>query len=231
MFVTGCETKQTREPLQGHRCMSSSDVVVRQADRLECVGRCLKMQNCGYMNHYLRTDLCEIGLGQCESLTPSTGVVVNVFWQSRDDCLHWGSYQEPGRVAVGNTNYHVGRTVHGEAMVVGVYLDVDGYDQHIWVNDQGGPVSYYESDVVVEVLTTLADCPLFWVPYTGGNPLPVGAVAGGYLVNGKTTYIARPEDGGHVSFGYYNIDTEIMYYVSGDAKHSNTMDILILIWH
>ena len=159
------------------------------------------------------------------------GVMVNVFWQSRDECLYWGPYQEPGRVAVGNTNHFVGRTVHGDAMVVGIFIDVVNHDQHIWVNHQGQRVVYYESDGVVEVLTTLADCPLFWVPYTGGNPLPVGAVAGGYLVNGKTTYIARMEDNGHMSFGYYNTDTEIMHYVSGHAKYSNTMEILILIWH
>ena len=81
----------------------------------------------------------------------------------------------------------------------------------------GGGIYHYESDGVVEVLTTLADCPLFWVPYTGGNPLPV-------------PYIAKIEDNGRLCFGYYNTETEVMYYVY-DAKYSNAMEILILIWH
>ena len=213
--------------------MSSSDVVVRQADRLECVGRCLKMPNCNYINYNQDSDMCEIGLGQCESLGPSAGVMVNVFRQSRDVCLHWGSYQEARHVAVGNANLrvYVGRTVHGEAMVVGKFLDVDNYDPHIWANDQGERFHVdYGSDNVVEVLTTTADCPLFWVSYTGSNSLPVGAVAGGYLASGKATYVARKEFGSSMSFGYYNTDTEIMYYESGGARYSSTMEILSLMW-
>ena len=212
--------------------MSSSDVVVHQADRPQCVWRCLKMQNCRYMNHSPESDLCEIGLGQCESLKPAVGTMVNVFLQSRDDCLHWGSYQEPGRVAVGDVDVavYVGRTMHGEAMVVGKFLDVDNYDPHIWANDQGERFSVdYGSDNAVEVLSTTAGCPLFWVSYTGGNPLPVGAVAGGYLVDGTVTHVALKMYASSVAYGYYNTDTEMVYYEFGGAQYSTTMEILVLL--
>ena len=212
--------------------MSSYDVVVHQADRLQCVWRCLKMPNCRYMNHSPETDLCGIGMGQCEFLEPSVGTMVNVFWQSHDVCLYWDSYQEPGRVAVGDVDggVYVGRTIHGEAMVVGKFLDVDSYNPHIWANDQGERFSVdYGSDNAVEVLSTTADCPLFWVSYTGGNPLPVGAVAGGYLVDGKVTHVARKMYASSVAYGYYNTDTEMLYYEFSGAQNSTTIEILVLL--
>ena len=120
--------------------------------------------------------------------------------------------------------------VHGEATVIGKFLDSDTYGPHIYVNHQGKRIGAdYGSNNVIEVLTTTAGCPLFWVPYTGGNPLPVGAVAGGYLSSGKVTYIAQKGVGSIPTFGYYNTDTEFIYYEFQGVQYSTAMEILVLI--
>ena len=75
-------------------------MTVSPVDRPQARWQCLK-HNCSYMSYNPDSDRCEIGLGQCESLASAAGVMVNVYWQPRDVCLLWGSYQEPGRVAVG----------------------------------------------------------------------------------------------------------------------------------
>ena len=79
------------------------------------------------------------------------------------------------------------------------------------------------------MLTTIAGCPLFWVPYTGGDPLPSGAVVGGYLTDGTATYVARTYFLSDVPNGYHNTETEKIYYASEGAKISSTMEILVLI--
>ena len=126
LLAPACEMRHTKDPLYGHRCISSSDVVVRQEDHRGCQWRCLRIQDCSYINHTPESDRCEIGLGQCESLAPAVGVMVNVYWSPRDVCLHWGSHQEVGRVAVGEGGMspprYVGRTYVGEAMVLGQIL-------------------------------------------------------------------------------------------------------------
>ena len=106
IFVTACEMKITKEPFYGHRCLSSSHVVVRQTNRVGCHLQCMHMKNCSFMNHNAERDLCEIGVGECESLVSAVGVSVNVYLQSRDDCLYWGCHQEPGRVAFGDTSFN-----------------------------------------------------------------------------------------------------------------------------
>ena len=84
---------------------------------------CLK-QNCSYINYNPDSDQCEIGLGQCEFLAPTVGVMVNVYWQLRDVCLQWGCYQETGWVAFGTGSYRPdARIKHGEALVVGKYVE------------------------------------------------------------------------------------------------------------
>ena len=230
--VATCDTRYTREPLYGHRCMAGSEAAVSQVDRPRCQWQCLR-QNCSYINYNPDSDQCEIGLGQCESLAPTAGVMVNVYWQPRDDCLHWASYQEPGRLAVGEGGRSVpsyaGRTKIGEAMVLGKFLAIPG-SLHIWVNNQGSLLAISDgSGNGIEVLTTIAGCPLFWVPYTGGGPLPSGAVVGGYLTDGTATYVARKHHVTDVAVGYYNTEIEMIYFASGEARTSRTMEVLVLI--
>ena len=213
--------------------MSSSEVAVSRIDRPKCQWQCLK-QNCSYITYNPEGDQCEIGLGECESLVPSAGAIVNVYWQPRDVCLHWGSYQEPGRVAVGGGDYdtpmYAGRTMIDEAMVLGKFMAAPN-NLHMWLNNQGERrIIAQEPGTVLEVLTTAAGCPIFWVPYTGGKPIPSGAVVGGYLTEGTATYVARKSFNDIWSCGYYNTETEMIYYEYDGVKTSNTMEVLVLIW-
>ena len=232
LVVAACETRYTKEPLHEYRCVSDSEVVVSKTDNQKCQMQCLR-QNCSYINYNPDSNQCEIGLGQCESLARAVGVLVNVYWQPRDACLHWGSYQEPGRVAVGiednDPPMYAGRTKVGEAMVIGKFLAIPN-DLHIWVNNDGQRWHVdYGTDTTVEVLTTIIGCPLFWVPYTSGKPLPEGAVVGGYLNDGKATYVARKQDGVQLACGYYNTESENIYYEVAGAKTSTTMEVLMLL--
>ena len=227
--IAACETRYTKEPLYEHRCVSGSEVVVHHVDRSRCQWQCLK-QNCSYTNYNPDSNQCEIGLGQCESLAPAAGVLVNVYWQPRAVCLHWGSYQEPRRVALwGGSPRAVSRIKHGQALVVGKYV-ADPNDPRMWANNQGERIGVSQgSGNVIEVLTTIDGCPLFWILFTGGNPLPNQAVVGGYLANGKATYVARVQYRNNLACGYYNLDTKMAYYESGGARTSSTMEILVLI--
>ena len=75
-------------------------------------------------------------------------------------------------------------------MVLGSFLAIPSI--HIWVNN-GGAMTHVDhtQDNVIEMLITIAGCPLFWwVHYTSGDPLPNRAVVGGYISDGTATYIA-----------------------------------------
>ena len=159
--------------------------------------------------------------------------MVNVYSQTRDVRLYWGCYQESVRVAVGrghnNPPMCIGRTKLGEATLIRKFLTIPN-DLPIWVNNDGHRWHVdYGIDSTVVVLTTIIGCPLFWVPYTSGKPLPEGAVVGGYLIDGKATYVARKQDGAQFSCGYHNTESENMYYELAGAKTSTTMEVLALL--
>ena len=229
LCVAACETRYTKEPLYEYRCVSGSEMVISQTDRPKCQWQCSR-QYCSYINYHHDSKQCGIRLGQCETLAPAAGVMVNVYWKSRDVCIHWGSYQEPGRVAVGGGSYKPpGRAKIGEAMIVGKYT-AHPSTPRIWANYQGEQLDIvHGSGTVVEVLTTMAGCPLFWVLYTGGDPLPNGAVVGGYLTDGTATYLARKQYSTNLACGYYNTESEMIHYESSGARTSSTMEMLVLL--
>ena len=64
-----------------------------------------------------------------------------------------------------------------------------------------GPVTGNQN---FEILTKDAACPLPWMPYTAGEPLPSGAVTGGHLADRSVLYVAKIVDNNYMFFGYYN---------------------------
>ena len=72
-----CKTRNIINRFHGLRCMTTANTAVWQTAHPQCVWRCLRMKTCRYINHNSATGQCELGLGQCESLQPAAGVLVN----------------------------------------------------------------------------------------------------------------------------------------------------------
>ena len=114
-------------------------------------------------------------------------------------------------------------------MIVGKYTTHPS-SPSILVNYRGEQLRIvHGSGTVVEVLNTIAGCPLFWVPYTGGDPLPSGAVVGGYIADVTPTYVARKQYSTNLACGYYNTECEMIHYESSGARTSSTMELLVLL--
>ena len=225
ILVTACDPRHTNRPLYGLRCVSNVTAERRQAAHPQCVWRCLRMKTCRYINYNSAEGQCELGLGQCESLQPATGVRVNTFGPPRHDCIHWGSVQEPGWVALRGTVGHAARIVSGEVMLIGIFFPRTG---QFWANKQNTGIGPVYQDI--QLMYKDATCPSPWMPYTAGEPLPSGAVPGGHLADGSATYVARIMDSNELLvFGYYNPKSAAAYYKSGGTHTTNSMDILVLL--
>ena len=90
-----------------------------------------------------------------------------------------------------------------------------------------GPINGIEHDI--EFLFKDADCPLLWMPYTVGDPLPFGSVFGGHLADGSATYVVKEVIPNSVAFGYYSSKSALAYYASGGVHTTTSMDISVLI--
>ena len=76
-------------------------------------------------------------------------------------------------------------------------------------------------------------CVVTWVPFTAGDPVPDGAVEGGYLDNDgviQNLYITSVLKTQHncIVFGYYNPATELGYAEDFDVFTYTDMNLLIL---
>ena len=225
-----CDVEYTKQPTNGHRCVASSntEVTLRQTDRPQCMLKCLQLKTCRYINHNYDTGQCDLGLDKCESLVPAIGVEVNVFGPHRDACEHWAPRQRLGHVLVevsipGDVMY-LARIKIDKTLLVGKFIN--GW---FWGNNEGVRVEIYEAENV-DFLTMNPACTLAWIPYTAGDLLPVGAISGGLLPHGSITYVSKVTHNDLPVIGYYNTQTELVYYELAGAHTKKSMEILVLLW-
>ena len=207
------ESKYTTKPIHGLRCHTTARIDVWETAHPQCVWRCLRMKTCRYMNHNSDIGRCELGLGQCESLQQAAGYVVNAFGPPRHGCILWGPRQNPGWIPVQERGgaLYVARIVSDDAVLIGKW---NTGSELFRANIEGikmGPINGKEHDI--DFLFKGADCPLSWMPYKAGEPLPIGSVAGGHLTDGSVTYVIKIIIPNDVVFGYYNSKSALAYYV------------------
>ena len=229
ILTTACEHGYTKNAFHGFQCGTALSKSVWQTAHPQCVWKCLGMRSCRYINHNSATGLCELGLGQCESLQPASAVMVNAFGPPRNACVHWGSSQEPGFVPVQvRPGVYVARAISGDAVVIG---KLSSWSGRFWANLDGmqiGPLNVANSDI--EILTKDDTCPLPWMPYTAGETLPGGVVNGGRHGDGSDTYVVKVmHSNGKAHSGYYHPASALAYYETNGVHTASSMDILVLL--
>ena len=80
-----------------------------------------------------------------------------------------------------------------------------------------------------EVLLVDESCVWAWIPYASSDNLPVGAVVGGYDVEGLL-YIARVFVDGSYSIGYYKPSKSLGYFVFGkEVRTYGVVEIFVIL--
>ena len=230
ILVTPCELKYARAPLDGQRCVSDEAADMLHTDHHQCVWRCLMMKTCHYINHNSNTGQCELGLGQCQSLHSAAEIMANAFGPSRQGCFQWGSDQKPGQIPVQTPNgrRYAARVVSGNDVLIGSFYTSSRAFYGVRNNMVFGLIN--ENDREIKILTKDPACPLPWMLYTAGEPLPPGAVTGGRLADGQPTHIAKiVHNNGDIAFGYYDTETVLAYYDYGSPQTTTSMYILVLL--
>ena len=230
--VTSCGTFHTKPPMYDYRCEAypSTETTLLQTAYPQCLWRCLMKRTCQFINHNSATGVCQLGLGQCETLRADAGFMVVVFEPPRHDCLHWGSKEEAGRRPVqgrGPKVIYAARIANQNAWLIGKFTN---NSQHFWANQEGariGPI--VATDQGINILTIDDACIVPWVSLTAGQTLPVGVVGGGRLADGSVTYVAKVTHGDQEMFGYYNNYAELAYYEQGGVQTTTSMELLVVI--
>ena len=228
-LAIACETSNAIEPRHGLRCLTTASTSVWQTAHPQCVWRCLKTKTCHFINYDSDIGQCELGMGQCEFLQPAAGFMVNAFGPPRHDCLYWGSNQKSGWASVQERNgkIYLARIVSGDVVLIG---KLNTQRNVFWGNKGGvrvGPL--HVNDKNIEFLSKDPACPVPWMPYKAGEPLPVGAVTGGRLNDGSATYVAKIIHDGNANFGYYDPILSLAYYEWSGVRTATSMELFVLL--
>ena len=117
--------------------------------------------------------------------------------------------------------WFVGRLVVGSDVLVG---NAGNSYAYVWKDG----TQYSNSRA--EVLQIMPWCSTKWVPYIPGDPIPAGAVVGGYVGNPPVEIYAIHGiiNGVDKSCGFYNPETELGYAAYNGAHVTTEMDIPVL---
>ena len=171
--ISACNTFITRPHTHGYRCEANSGegMELYQVKFPQCVWRCTMQETCPYINHNSTTDQCNVGLGSCESVGADVGFLLKAFGPPRQDCLHWGSSEEPGRVPVQveQNSYciYVARIINEDKIFLGKFNPNSGkYYANNEVVDIG-PILH--TDQGIEILTKDVTAPCHGWPTRQGR--------------------------------------------------------------
>ena len=227
IIATTCKIRNTRDPILGLQCMTSVTENVWDTSHPQCIWQCLRVEKCRYVNYKSDTGQCELGLGECESLQLAAGMMVNAFGPPRHACVHWGSSGGPGWVPVRATYGYAARVVIEDVVIIGIFYRNNGEFWSSTASERIGPLK--EADHNIEILSKATDCPLPWMSYTAGEPLPPGAVTGGRHTDGSETYVVKVWHNNGYVVGYYHKNSALAYYEHTGVRTATSMDLLVML--
>ena len=243
---SNCIVKYTNELFAGYRCITESEYYrsIPDVHFYMCRYICVTSGDCSITNYNTAEKLCLISNDPCIVLQEDTDYEVSyISSRKRDSCIQWVSNSDFALAAPvasmdcyingAERPCYVGRRVSPDNILPGKY-------HRQYSHGEEGVWSVFEGEMytngAMEILDIQADCQVTWMAFTAGDPVPVNAVAGGYLESGDSMlYVIRGkvqyEGNMFTVFGYYDPAAERGYMEHYGVHIMSVMDMLILIWN
>ena len=192
----------------------------------ECTLECIRRHNCLLTNYNKAKHYCLLTNEKCIELELDDEFQLRYFGPTGATCLSWvpSSVIQPRLSPHIVENIYPARWRHGLYTVPGKFVASDNQWRGIF---EGERYTFDPTEVNIEFLQVRPECQVTWLIYSAGNPIPDGAVIGGYLATGAESDVYMMLVlGGH--FGYYDPVTELAY-ASVPERIFTTMKIMILM--
>ena len=233
--ICDCDISTRLKVFAGYRCFVGNQIASRTQflHRYSCRYDCMAREWCSVVNENLAEGYCLLFEGPCFRLIPNSdfqGILISKTKQ--DACLEWKPFREShnpakmenscsdqGYVAI------VGRLFKGSHLLPG-----NGLARNVFTSLNGAMVF----GDIQQSLDVQPDCDVTWMPFTGGDLVPEGAMEGGYLDNNGVSqplYIMSAEgQRGCSVYGYYNPSTGTGYIEYFGVHQFTQMNVLVLNW-
>ena len=196
-----------------------------------CRYNCITNKSCLYVLHHVTRNYCLVSNGPCLWLEPDIDYNVMVTrTRPAHECLEWTPRTSLVNAARRNDTcspHRIGRAIIQSNKLVGT-----GGDDEVYTVLNGD----YASGAALGWLNVEPGCKVSWIYFTGGDPIPSGAVQGGYLNNSGTRqpiYVMGAVKSGSscTIYGYYDPGTERGYFEIWGANECTEMYLMIIEWY
>ena len=220
----------THRPTNGYYCASAYTTNYTEIGHQPCVAHCITNPHCWVLAYNSREKYCLLGTQPCAKAVADDVFRMMTFRKHEYvSCIQW---------VWSDGSSHQNRTaeqVHPYYQAV-ARRPIDG-EIYIGRSNPGlGKIFLARNGVALNYrdyyLLVVSDSrSVAWVPYTAGNPLPRGAVEGGYLNSLGTTYCMRVWNMRESTYlyGYYAQSSGMGYYAYWGSKTTTQMDVLVQI--
>ena len=186
----------------------------------------MERENC-YIINYNRAGLyCQLTSEVCLKFVEDPEFTVTDF-----SCLKWVTFTNvvDEMLIICNEMFQsfASRLVLQSDILVGTFYAKGSYT-FVWKNGTGWK-SWGDHGKVLQILPW---CSAIWIPYVPGDPIPAGAVVGGYLSDdpsAETYVISGESDSRPRRCGYYNPGTKLGYISSMNPKTTPETNMRILV--
>ena len=228
-----CVTYTSRGQRDGYGCTSESAVSASLFEELsiqKCTFECLRSDQCVATSYDSASRSCRTYSQPCAILEPqpdSSFMLMRA--QEEESCVNWVTFQNSAqrsnpRLAFDNTGGRAAaRAYHDQGHLLIGHWHHSSDTTTISLPE--GHQNFHSSGF--EFLEVKPHCSMMWVFHSAGDPLPLGAVVGGNMTDGRALYVMRGVPSG-ASTGYYDDTTGVGLYYSGGIQSVTEVELLII---
>ena len=226
--------KYTHRVMNGYYCDNEYIKNHTAIGHQRCVAHCITSPFCWVLSYSEKGRYCLLGAEPCVASVANDDFRLMTFRKQEyfpftSSCIHWqyclGTCQ-PARVIAKQSLPHrkaMARMAYDSDTFIGGCNPTTGsiIVSTIW---------YRFHTYHCHLLDVAESCSVAWVAYKAGDPLPKGAVVGGFMSAYGVTYCMRAFEGLHQYYGYYIPSAEIGHYLNTIGRKTTVqMEILVQV--
>ena len=232
-----CNILRNVHVIPRHRCFADKQVYsnITPIHHYSCRQNCITNKRCLYVQHHVVRNYCIVSNGPCLWLEPDSDYNVTfIRTKSVDNCVKWvpqsnlfNAARKHDACFSGGIENRIGRINIQSNILVG-----QGVDREVYTVLNGADARSTTS----EWLDVQPGCKVSWIPFTSGDPIPNGAVQGGYLYNSdipQPIYVMGAIKTGSscTAYGYYDPGTRRGYFEYWGVNECTEMFLMIIDWY
>ena len=222
---TQCNSRYITRPVDGYSCHLSVFKDINNAQFQQCIHACMGSTMCRTLSYNHAGKHCLLAEQACVSAEMSDGFSMMIFRSTPYlQCLNWMTFSCNYDNKHGYPERAVQTPMQRNRMAAVARGFIDDQLLIVWSTTYRYIAYVLDSQQNIRTISGSYDilvvdnaCSTAWVPYSAGEPIPVGAVVAGKDELSRAHYIVSPKNAEYLYFTTYIHGESEAHYLPGDS--------------